>query len=194
MYAFVLKEKILGKMKRQLKGDISTKKMVERMVRVDHAGEYGAVRIYQGQLRVLGQKPISKTIAHMLEQENLHLRKFEREIVQRRVRPTALLPVWHVCGFVLGAGSAILGEKAAMACTVAVEEVIDKHYAEQINDLEGVDGERKLQKTFKSFREEELEHRDLGRDKGAEDVIGYPLFREVVKAGSRLAIWLSKRL
>ena len=127
MYAFVLKEKILGKMKRQLKGDISTKKMVERMVRVDHAGEYGAVRIYQGQLRVLGQKPISKTIAHMLEQENLHLRKFEREIVQRRVRPTALLPVWHVCGFVLGAGSAILGEKAAMACTVAVEEVIDKH-------------------------------------------------------------------
>ena len=181
----------MTKLKNYLNSNSSNKESIDRMVRVNHAGEYGAVRIYQGQLKVLGQEPISKLIGHMLEQENSHLFHFEKEIVKRQVRPTALLPIWHVCGFILGAGSAMFGEKAAMACTVAVEEVIDEHYAEQSSALD--DEEKDLRDTIDKFREEELEHRDTAIEHGGEQAIGYPVMRKAIRAGSKVAIWLSER-
>jgi len=174
-------------------GDPGREEMVERMLRVNHAGEYGAVRIYQGQLAVLGERGAGPVIRHMLEQEKEHLETFDELVADRRVRPTAMLPFWHLAGFALGAGTALLGEKAAMACTVAVEEVIDEHYASQVDHLEG-EGEDGLRDTFEKFREEELEHRDTGLDHGAEQAPAYELLTGAVKAGSRLAIWLSTRV
>lgn len=181
-------------MKKRLPGDPNREQSVERMVRVDHAGEYGAVRIYEGQLAVLGKTRSAPTIRHMLEQEREHLGTFNNLVAERRVRPTALLPFWHVAGFALGAGTALLGEKAAMACTVAVEEVIDEHYAAQVDELDEDEREQDLRNTFEKFREEELEHRDTGIDRGAEQAPGYELLTGAVKAGSRLAIWLSTRV
>ncbi|WP_322096770.1 demethoxyubiquinone hydroxylase family protein [Pelagibius sp.] len=161
------------------------------MIRVDHAGEYGARRIYEGQLAVLGQSPSAPTIRHMHEQELKHLETFERLLVEKRVRPTALQPLWHVAGFALGAATALMGEKAAMACTVAVEEVIDEHYARQAEQL-GED-DAPLKETIETFRAEELEHRDIGLEHGAEEAPAYEALSGAVKAGSRLAIWLSER-
>ena len=172
-------------------GDPSTEELLERMIRVDHAGEYGARRIYEGQLAVLGRSPSGATIRHMYEQERAHLETFERLMVERRVRPTLLQPLWHVAGFALGASTALMGEKAAMACTVAVEEVIDEHYAKQAAQL-GED-EEALRETIEEFRAEELEHRDIGLEHGAEETPGYEPLSAAIKAGSRLAIWLSER-
>jgi len=175
-------------------GDPGREEMVERMLRVNHAGEYGAVRIYKGQLAVLGEKKgAGPVIRHMLEQEEEHLETFDGLVADRRVRPTAMLPFWHLAGFALGAGTALLGEKAAMACTVAVEEVIDEHYAGQVEHLEG-EGEDNLRDTFEKFREDEVAHRDTGLDHGAEQAPAYELLTGAVKAGSRLAIWLSTRV
>jgi len=184
----------LVKSKRRLLGDLSSKDEVERMIRVNHAGEYGAVRIYQGQLKVLQRKPISKVLREMLNHEEKHLLKFESEIVKRKIRPTALLPFWHLCGYALGAGSALLGEKAAMACTVAVEEVIDEHYSSQIDALSEKDDEKLLRDTFVEFRDDELEHKDTGLSLEADKLPGYKIFTGAIKKGSRLAIWLSTRL
>ncbi len=181
-------------LKKRLPGDPTPSEMIERMVRVDHAGEFGAVRIYEGQLAVLGKTKIAPVIKHMLDQEKDHLKRFDELVGDRRVRPTALLPFWHLAGFALGAGTALLGEKAAMACTVAVEETIDQHYAEQIKELDGIEDEADLKATFEAFRDEELEHRDTGLKHGAEDAPGYPLLTGAVKTGSRLAIWLSTRI
>ncbi|MDJ0935432.1 MAG: demethoxyubiquinone hydroxylase family protein [Kiloniellales bacterium] len=161
------------------------------MIRVDQAGEYGARRIYEGQLAVLGRSPAAATIRKMHEQELAHLETFDRLIAERRVRPTLLQPVWHVAGFALGAATALLGEKAAMACTVAVEEVIDEHYAGQSERL-GED-EAELKKTIEDFRADELEHRDIGLEHDAEGAPVYPVLSGAIKAGSRLAIWLSER-
>jgi len=175
-------------------GDPGREEMVERMLRVNHAGEYGAVRIYKGQLAVLGEKKgAGPVIRHMLEQEKEHLETFDKLVADRRVRPTAMLPFWHLAGFALGAGTALLGEKAAMACTVAVEEVIDEHYAGQVEHLEG-EGEDNLRNTFEKFREDEVAHRDTGLDHGAEGAPGYELLTGAIKAGSRIAIWLSTRV
>jgi len=179
---------------KHLPGEPNKQQSIERMVRVDHAGEFGAVRIYEGQLAVLGKTEIAPIIGAMLDQEKEHLKRFEDLIADRRVRPTALLPLWHIAGFALGAGTALLGEKAAMACTVAVEEVIDQHYADQVADLDGEDDEKDLKETFEAFRQEELEHRDTGLDHGAEQAPGYEILTGAVKAGSRLAIWLSSRV
>ncbi len=178
----------------RLPGDPNKEQSVERMLRVDHAGEYGAVRIYEGQLAVLGKTKSAPVIEHMLEQEKQHLATFEKLVGDRRARPTALLPFWHLAGFALGAGTALLGEKAAMACTVAVEEVIDEHYADQIVKLDADGDEPELSQTFETFRQEELEHRQTGLDNGAETTPGYELLTGAVKAGSRLAIWLSTRI
>lgn len=183
--------------RRRLPGDPDDRQYLERVVRVDHAGEYGAKRIYAGQLAVLGRGPASEgpvgaAIRHMAEQEERHLAAFERIMVDRRVRPTVLLPLWHVAGFLLGAGTAILGEKAAMACTVAVEEVIDEHYSGQMATL-GED-EAALKADIARFRDEEIEHRDTGLAHGATSAPGYEPLTAVIKAGSRLAIWLSERL
>ncbi len=178
---------------RRMPGDPSKDEMVERMLRVDHAGEYGAVRIYEGQMAVLGEKASGGAIKHMAEQEEVHLATFNDLVAERRVRPTALLPLWHLAGFALGAGTALLGEKAAHACTVAVEEAIDEHYAAQIARLDG-EGEDDLRDTFEKFRQEELEHHDTALDLGAEEAPGYEALKGVIKRGSKLAIWLSERI
>ncbi len=176
----------------RMPGDPTPRQRVERIIRVDHAGEYGAVRIYEGQLAVLGRSPAGPVIRKMAVQERQHLDTFGDLIARRRVRPTALLPLWHVAGFALGAGTALLGPRAAMACTVAVEEVIDDHYARQVEHLE--DDEAELRDTCEAFRQEELDHRDVGLAHGAEGAPGYLPLTLAIKAGSRLAIWLSERI
>lgn len=165
---------------------------IAAMIRVDHAGEYGAVRIYEGQLAVLGGKPAGDIIRRMAAEEERHLKTFDRLIVERQVRPTALEPVWRVAGFALGAATALMGEKAAMACTAAVEEVIDEHYAGQIAALGEQDGE--LKDKVEQFRAEEIEHRDTAIQNGAEQAPAYRLLSQTIKAGCRLAIKLSERI
>ena len=177
---------------RRMPGEPDKRRLVERMIRVDHAGEYGAVRIYEGQMAVLGRQAGGGAIQHMADQEEVHLAKFNDLVADRRVRPTVLLPLWHLAGFALGAGTALLGEKAAHACTVAVEEAIDEHYAGQVADLEG-EGEDDLRETCEKFRQEEVEHHDTALDLGAEQAPGYEALKGAIKAGSRLAIWLSER-
>lgn len=176
-------------------GDPSPRQIVERIVRVDQAGEYGAVRIYAGQLAVMRRQAASgasrRAIESMLAQERAHLERFNRLMVERRVRPTLLQPLWHVAGYALGAATALMGEKAAMACTVAVEEVIDSHYAEQSAKLG--DDEAPLREAIDRFRAEELEHRDEALAHGAEQAPAYSLLTAGVKAASRLAIYLSSR-
>lgn len=176
----------------RLPGDRTAQDDVERMIRVDHAGEYGAARIYAGQLAVLGRGDKGDLLRHMQAQEQVHLDTFGALIAQRRVRPTALLPLWHLAGFALGAATAAMGERAAMACTVAVEEAIDEHYQSQIDVLG--DDETALKETIGKFRDEELEHRDIGLENGAEQALGYGLMRAVIKAGCRVAIKVSERV
>lgn len=177
--------------KGRMPGDLTHDQMIERMIRVDQAGEYGAVRIYKGQLAVLGKGDKKELLEHMLEQEEVHLDTFNKMAAKRRVRPTFFTPIWHAAGFALGAGTALLGEKAAMACTVAVEETIDGHYAEQIEELGETEPE--LSATFAKFREEELEHRDIGYEHGAEQAPAYNLLSKAIKSGSKFAIWVSER-
>ena len=176
----------------RLPGDPTAAESVERMIRVDHAGEFGASRIYAGQLAVLGRGAKGDVLRHMKAQEQHHLDTFSDLIVRRRVRPTALLPFWNVAGFALGAATALLGERAAMACTVAVEETIDAHYAAQTAAL-GED-EPELRATIETFRAEELEHRDIGLAHDAESTPGYRLLTGVIKAGCRVAIAISERV
>jgi len=175
-----------------LPGDPRPAQTLRRMIRVDHAGEYGAERIYAGQLAVLGRGPKAEVLRRMHTQEQQHLTAFNEMIVRRRVRPTALLPLWHVAGFALGAVTAAMGERAAMACTVAVEEAIDAHYTAQLRDLSA--DEPALRATLEKFRAEELEHRDIGLEHGAEQAPGYRLMSAVIKAGCRAAIALSERV
>jgi ubiquinone biosynthesis monooxygenase Coq7 len=162
------------------------------MIRVDHAGEYGAARIYAGQLAVLGRGEKGDLLRHMQEQEQHHLQTFAGLIADRRVRPTAMLPFWHLAGFALGAVTAAMGERAAMACTVAVEETIDAHYAAQAETLG--EAEPELRQTIERFRAEELEHRDIGLAHEAEQAPGYRLLSAVIKAGCRAAIRISERV
>lgn len=176
----------------RMPGDPTKDELIERIIRVDQAGEYGAVRIYQGQLAVLGKGPKGDMIRHMKAQEDVHLDTFTKLASERRVRPTALMPLWHIAGFALGAGTALLGEKAAMACTVAVEETIDAHYQHQIEKLG--DDEKELRDHCVQFREEELEHRDIGYEHGAEAAPAYPLLSRAIKFGTQLAINLSERI
>lgn len=175
-----------------LPGDPEPARDVDAMIRVDQAGEYGAKRIYAGQLAVLGEKPCGPVIKEMADQEQRHLDTFNDLIVKRRVRPTALTPIWHVAGYALGAATAMMGERAAMACTVAVEEVIDEHYAAQYDRLGKEEAD--LKATIEEFRLEELEHRDIGYAHGAEQATGYPVLTAAIKRGSKLAIWLSERI
>ncbi len=177
---------------RRLPGDPSPQALIERMIRVDHAGEYGAKRIYDGQLAVLGRSRVAPEIRRMAEQEQRHLAAFDKLVAERRVRPTVLSPLWHAAGFALGAATALLGERAAMACTVAVEEVIDEHYRRQSEALG--DAEPALKSAIDEFRRDENEHRDVALAHGAEEAPGYPALSAAIKAGSRLAIWLSTRI
>ncbi|MBX9699727.1 MAG: demethoxyubiquinone hydroxylase family protein [Acetobacteraceae bacterium] len=170
----------------------TSRSYVERVIRVDHAGEYGAKRIYQGQLAVLGRSRHGPVLRHMQAQEEAHLATFSKLIAERRVRPTALLPLWHLAGFALGAGTALLGARAAMACTVAVEEAIDEHYQAQEAAL-GAD-EAPLKAEIARFRAEELEHRDIGLANEAEQAPGYRLLSAAIKAGCKAAIRISERI
>ena len=173
-------------------GDPTAREVVERTIRVDHAGEYGAKRIYEGQLAVLGRTKYGPMIEHMKAQEQVHLDTFSRLIGQRRVRPTALLPFWHVAGFALGAASALLGHRGAMACTVAVEEAIDEHYRAQEDTLG--DDEAELRADIARFRAEELEHRDTGLEHEAEQAPAYRLLSAAIKTGCKIAIKISERV
>jgi ubiquinone biosynthesis monooxygenase Coq7 len=163
------------------------------MIRVDQAGEYGATRIYAGQLAVLRRNaPEAKLVARMAAQEERHLKRFDQLVAERRVRPTALQPFWNVAGFALGAATALISEKAALACTDAVETVIDRHYGQQLDELGDEDPE--LAADIARFRAEEVEHRDTARAAGAANAPAYPLLTAAIRAGCRVAIELSKRL
>ena len=165
----------------------------DAMIRVDQAGEFGAARIYAGQLAVLGDRhPMAREIRHMASQEARHLEKFNAMMAERGVRPTALHPFWHVAGYALGAGTALLGPQMAMACTAAVETEIDRHYAEQLAELGESDPE--LSDAIRDFQAEEIEHKDAAIASGAETIPGYPLFAAAIRFGCRTAIALSKRV
>jgi len=174
-----------------LPGDPPPGTEVERILRVDHAGEYGAVRIYDGQLAVIGRGRARDEIRRMAEQEKRHLAEFDDLVRARRVRPTVLQPLWHLTGVALGAATALLGTRAAMACTVGVEEVIDEHYCAQAERLG--DNEPALRERILAFRADELRHRDAGLAHGAAEGLGFEVVSAVARTGSRLAIWLSTR-
>ncbi|MDD3798504.1 MAG: demethoxyubiquinone hydroxylase family protein [Novosphingobium sp.] len=165
-----------------------------RMIRVDQAGEFGATRIYAGQLAVLGSNgPHAGEIAGMARQEDDHLARFNTLMAERGVRPTVLRPFWHVAGFALGAATALIGPEAAMACTAAVEEEIDRHYTRQLDELEG-GHDPELAGAVEEFREDEREHRDAALAAGAERAPAYPLLSGAIRLGCRLAIRLSERI
>lgn len=163
------------------------------MVRVDHAGEFGATRIYAGQLAILGDRgPGARAITHMAAQEQRHLDWFNSALTRRAVRPTALQPVWNIAGFALGAVTAAISPEAAMACTVAVETEIDRHYAHQLDALGDSDPE--LSDAIRDFQAEELEHKQQALDAGAERAPAYPVMSALIRAGCRFAIGLSQRI
>ena len=163
------------------------------MLRVDQAGEYGATRIYAGQLAVLRRNSSSaKLVSRMADQEQRHLARFNALMSERGVRPTALQPVWHTAGFMLGAVTALISEEAAMACTEAVETEIDRHYGHQLADL-GED-DSVLAADIEEFRADELEHREVAREAGAARAPAYPVLTAAIRGACRLAIGLSKRI
>ena len=188
------KKKSITKKKIAKKSKSTTDKTIlDEIIRVDHAGEYGATRIYDGQIAVFGKdSKIGKTIQHMADQEQEHIEKFNDLLIEKRVRPTALLPLWNIAGFALGAGTALMGEKAAMACTVAVEKVIGEHYREQQDLLE--DDEKELKKTIAKFEKDELEHHDIGLEHDAENAPGYKVMTKVIEIGCKAAITISKKI
>jgi ubiquinone biosynthesis monooxygenase Coq7 len=177
---------------RPLPGEPAGAKLAERVLRVDHAGEYGAKRIYAGQLAVLGGSPAGDAIRAMAENEAEHLAWFERELVARRARPTMLHPLWHVAGYALGAATAMMGPKAAMACTVAVEEAIDEHYASQEAALG--DDEPDLKQAIEKFHSDELHHRETALAHDAQRAPGFRAMKLAIKTGCRAAIWLAERV
>jgi 3-demethoxyubiquinol 3-hydroxylase len=179
-----------------LLADAARKQVIDRMLRVDHAGEVGARQIYAGQLAVFGGTSIGKVIAHMAAQEQKHLDAFDRLVVERRVRPTAMMPVWNAAGYALGLGTALLGKEAAMACTVAVEEVIAEHYNDQVRMLlqKGWEEEEELRATFREFRDDELEHKDTGIEHNAERAPMYKALSAIIKAGCHTAIRITERV
>ncbi len=166
---------------------------IKSMIRVDQAGEYGATRIYAGQLAILGaNSPAARSISRMAAQEQRHRETFDRMIAERGVRPTLLAPLWDRAGFLLGAVTALISPEAAMACTAAVETEIDKHYADQLAELGTAEPE--LAKTIAEFKAEELEHHATAIAEGAERAPGYPLLSAAIRLGCRAAIGLSKHI
>lgn len=171
------------------------KQELERMIRVDQAGEFGATRIYEGQLAVMGDRgPHSAEIRHMAEQEEGHRKRFDALMAERRVRPTALQPFWSAAGYALGAGTALLGPEAAMACTAAIEEEIDNHYSEQLDRLAEDDSDPELAEMIEEFREDERAHRDAALAHGAEKAPAYPFLSGAIRLGCRIAIKVSERV
>ncbi len=176
-------------------GESSQNKQADRMIRVDQAGEFGATRIYKGQLAVMGDRhPMSPEIAHMAAQEEEHRARFDALMTERGVRPTLLQPFWSAAGYALGAGTALLGPEAAMACTAAVEEEIDRHYSAQLDQLAEDGDEPELAEMIEEFREEERQHRDAALAAGAERAPAYPLLSGALRLGCRAAIKLAERI
>jgi len=176
-----------------LKTSAQRTQAIKRMIRVNQAGEFGAKRIYAGQLAVMGDRtPAARSIAHMAEQEERHLSAFDKMMAERGVRPTALHPIWNVAGFALGAVSAAIGPEAAMACTVAVETEIDRHYSEQLAEIGDSDPE--LSAMILDFQADELEHKATALEQGAERAPAYPLMSALVRMGCRTAIAVSKHI
>jgi ubiquinone biosynthesis monooxygenase Coq7 len=175
--------------------DASDRRLAE-MIRVDHAGEYGAVQIYRGQRavfdRIAGKSHAARVIADMEAGEQEHLKTFDRMIAERGVRPTVMAPLWRVMGFGLGAATALMGERAAHACTEAVEDVIEEHYGRQSEALGGVDAE--LKHVVDQFREDELAHKDTAVEQGARDAFGYSVLSAVIRVGCRAAIRISEKI
>ena len=190
----IIKKKSVKKKKLVKRSKASTdKSILDEIIRVDHAGEYGATRIYDGQIAIFGKNSkIGKTIQHMADQEQEHIERFNELLIEKRVRPTALLPLWNVAGFALGAGTALMGEKAAMACTVAVEKVIGQHYNKQQDLLE--DDEKELKKTIAKFEKDELEHHNIGLEHDAENAPGYKIMTKIIEIGCKTAISISKKI
>ncbi|KAI8822685.1 COQ7-domain-containing protein [Fimicolochytrium jonesii] len=183
-----------GRVKRELTE--TEKDMIAAMLRVDHAGELGANWIYKGQLAVLGGDPkVGPVVQHMWDQEKFHLKVFDSLIGQNRVRPTALRPFWEVAGYVLGAGTALMGKEAAMACTEAVETVIGQHYNDQLRELLKIDHPEveKLRGVIKRFRDEELEHLDTAVIHDAKEAPAYPGLTAAISQGCKAAIWVATR-
>ena len=174
----------------------SNKKKFEEFIRVDHAGERGAIKIYEGQLLALNtfikDDELKKTIEEMKEHEREHANYFEKEIRRRRIKPTKFLPLWDLLGVGLGFGSTLLGKKAAMLCTASVEEVIDEHYQNQIDQIES--DEKELKEKIIKFREDELHHKDIAYEKGASKDGIYSIFDKIVKTGSKIAIRVSEKI
>ena len=175
---------------------MKSKNKVEEFIRVDHAGERGAVKIYEGQLLALNtlvkDDDLKKIIEEMKVHEEEHCEFFEKEIKKRKIKPTKLLPLWDLLGVSLGFGSTLLGKKAAMLCTASVEEVIDKHYLNQINQLET--NEKELKKKIIKFREDELHHKNIAYDKGATKKGLYSILDKIIKTGSKIAINISEKI
>ena len=174
----------------------SNKKKIEEFIRVDHAGERGAIKIYEGQLLALNtfikDEELKKTIEEMKEHEREHANYFEQEIKKRGIKPTKFLPLWDLLGVGLGFGSTLLGKKAAMLCTASVEEVIDEHYQNQIDQIES--DEKDLKKKIIKFREDELHHKDIAYEKGASKEGIYSIFDKIVKTSSKIAIRVSEKI
>ena len=178
-------------------GRIHDPRRIEQMVRVDHAGEYGAVRIYRGQRAVFKVQPsktrITRQLEHMEADEQHHLDAFDNHIRNGLARPTFLAPAWDVAGFMLGAVTALIGERAAHACTEAVETVIEGHYDRQVKELR-IMGETELADQFAQFQAEEVAHKDLAVEEGAKDALGYPVLSAGITAGCHIAITVSERV
>ena len=174
----------------------TNKNTLEKFIRVDHAGERGAIKIYEGQLLALNtfikDDNLKKTIEEMKEHEKEHCDYFENEIKKRNIRPTKFLPLWDLLGVGLGFGSTILGKKAAMLCTASVEEVIDEHYSNQISQLEN--DEKKLKEKIIKFREDELHHKNIAYEQGATKKGIYSILDQIIKTGSKIAINISDKI
>lgn len=180
----------------------NTKELIDKILRVDHAGEFGADRIYAGQMSILGNSDVGHLIQEMWDQEKEHVAKFEELLPKYRVRPTALIPLWDAAGYVLGFGTALMGKEAAMACTVAVEKTISAHYSDQLRQLledasnypEDPEKHRELLDTIKKFRDDEIEHHDIGLANDAELAPAYQLMSFVIENGCKVAIKLSEKI
>ena len=174
----------------------TNKKTIEEFIRVDHAGERGAIKIYEGQLLALNtvfkDEKLKKTIEEMKFNEKEHLDFFEKELKKRNIKPTKFLPIWDLLGVGLGFGTTLLGKRAAMLCTASVEEVIDEHYQKQINQIE--DDEKQLKKKIIKFKEDELHHKDIAYNEGASKEGIYSILDKIIKTGSRIAINISEKV
>lgn len=175
----------------KLPGDVDKNSYIEELIRVNHAGEYGAKMIYEGQLSVLRGREHETLIKKMADQEKAHLEYFENQMVTRKVRPSILMPLWHIAGYALGAVGAKISPKAAMLCTEAIEEVICDHYSDQVKKLD--DSERDLKNKIEQFKNEEAEHRDIAIDNKSQETLGYKIFATTIRLFCKLSIEIAKK-